>query len=176
MASITRARLRDERGFTLIEIMVVVVVIGILAAVVVPQFMSESRKVKGSSEVNAMFAEISTKQEIFKSENGSYRVMAACPSTPSAQAQSIATCEATADWTALRIHAPEQSLRCSYAVVTGAAGVAPTPPSGFSLQTNPANGWYYALATCDLDGQTGTNSTYLTSSLDSSIQVQNEGK
>ena len=164
-----------QTGFTLIEIMVVVVIIGILAAVVIPQFTGESRKVKGSTEVNSMFSEISAKQEIYKSEMGSYLDVAACPSTPSAQPQSISTCMAATDWLALRLNAPEQTLRCSYQVVTGVAGVDPTPPSGFTLPTAPANGWFYALATCDLDGATG-NSTYLTSSLDASIQVQNAGK
>lgn len=175
MAMVSVTRTRAQGGFTLIEIMVVVVIIGILAAVVIPQFMGESRKVKGNSEVSSMFSEIGSKQEIYKSEAGSYLPVATCPSTPSVTPQSISTCMAATDWLALRLNAPEQTLRCSYEVVTGAAGIDPTPPSGFTLPTSPANGWYYALATCDLDGQTG-NSTYLTSSLDASIQVQNEGK
>jgi len=176
MVRFKAAKLRAQRGFTLIELMVAVVIIGILAAVVVPQFMGESRKVKGNTEVNAMFAEISAKQEIYKSELGSYLAMAACPTTPSPQPQSISSCQAAADWLALRINAPEQTLRCSYSVVVGASGIDPTPPSGFTLPTNPANGWYYALATCDLDGVTTTNSTYLQSSLDATIQVQDAGK
>ena len=36
---------RDERGFTIIELMIVVAIIAILAIVVVPMFTGESKKV-----------------------------------------------------------------------------------------------------------------------------------
>ena len=64
-----RAR-SSEAGFTLIELMTVVAIIAILAVVVVPQFMSEAKKVTGDSEVNAMFAELGTKLEQYKLEQG----------------------------------------------------------------------------------------------------------
>ena len=61
-----------ERGFTLIELMIVVAIIAILAAVVIPNFMRETTKSKRKAEVTAMFAEIGVKQEQFKTENANY--------------------------------------------------------------------------------------------------------
>jgi len=164
-----------ERGFTLLEILITVAVIGILAAVALPGFFKESRKSQASTEVAGMFAELATREEQYKIDNATYLAVPACPATPSATLQSIASCLASAEWTALRVIAPQSQMRCSYDVVIGDAGVDPTPPAGFTLPTSPAIGWYYVHATCDMDGVNTLLSEYLQSNLDTTIQELNPG-
>lgn len=173
---IVAARSRDQRGFTLIEMMIAVAVIAILALIVVPQFFRESNKTKGTTEVSSMFAELSVKEEQYKVDKGVYLAAAACPSTPTQAGSPASACVTSgspgSEWFQLRVNPPENNLRCSYEVVTGTtSGV--VDPSGFTFTAPDAN-WYYILATCELDGKSG-NSTYFMSSIDSTIQKQNEG-
>jgi prepilin-type N-terminal cleavage/methylation domain-containing protein len=168
---------RCQAGFTLLEIMVVVVLIGILAAVTVPSWIRESRKTRGDSEINAMFAEIATKLEQYKLDNGVYLAAAACPAAPSkAGIDFNAACVTTGSpWVNLRVNASESKIRCSYAVTVGAAGATLTPPTGFTVPGQPVGPWYYLVATCDLDGVSSLNSTYFQSSADTVIQKLNHG-
>jgi len=163
--------------------MIVVVIVAILAAVVVPNFFRESKKVTGKSEVVAMFAELGTKQDRQKSEKGSYLAVATCPTGAlSASKQSISACQSAADWLALGIMSPENELRCAYTVVVGDAGDDPTMAfqpdgvAGASIPTTaPGVGWYVLQAKCNMDSSGSTYSYYLSSSLDQKLQTLNEG-
>src|SRR5678815_5069495 len=109
---------RGERGFTLLELMIAVVVLGVLAAIAIPYFTKESHQAKAGAEVQAMFSEFALREEQFKSDSntGVYRAVATCPTTPSKTPQStITTCQATGgDWQVVRFAAPFPSVRCSY--------------------------------------------------------------
>jgi len=64
-------RLSLARGFTLIEVMVVVVIIAILAAIVVPRIMSrpeQARIVRAKSDIMA----IQNAMDLYRLDNGSY--------------------------------------------------------------------------------------------------------
>lgn len=66
-----RSNFKQSRGFSLIEIMVVVVILGILSAIVVPKLMSrpdDARLVKAKQDILA----IQTSLNLYKLDNGFY--------------------------------------------------------------------------------------------------------
>jgi prepilin-type N-terminal cleavage/methylation domain-containing protein len=170
----------QQSGFTLLEVMVVVTLIGILAAVALPSFASQSRKAKGDSEVGAFFAELKVREEQYALENGRYLSTGASesttfPATPSAAGQTLGTLPAT--WQSLRVRTPESMARCGYVVVAGlktdTAGTVASTTFGF---TPPAKNWFYVLAHCDLDGNNTVDSYYFISNDSSKIQKTNYGQ
>jgi prepilin-type N-terminal cleavage/methylation domain-containing protein len=170
---------RDERGFTIIELMIVVAIIAVLAIVVVPLFTSEGKKVKSKTEVSAMIAELVSKQERYKNENNTYLAVAECPVPANQYAKSVAACQTVgAPWLTLGVVPPEQSLRCSYEVYEGDSGTAPTAPAGATVTipaTYVATSWYMIHARCDIDGD-GIVAHYVTSSFDATMQITREGE
>ncbi|CAN5701113.1 hypothetical protein BH11MYX1_BH11MYX1_07250 [soil metagenome] len=164
--------------------MIVVAIIGVLAAVVIPNWASTSRNKKYDPEITAMTTEIANREEQYKSEvgNGSYLAAPICPATPSQAGVDFNTScvgSGSGAYGSLRVVATDTTIRCSYQVVIGAAGTQPSaapatciqPPSGYPL----AGAWYYTLATCDMDGNGGTNATFCTSSWNSKVNSANYG-
>ena len=64
-------KLRDSRGFTLIEIMVVVVILGILAAIVVPRLLSRPDEAK-VTKAKVDMKSIEEALGLFKLDSGFY--------------------------------------------------------------------------------------------------------
>ena len=62
---------RSQRGFTLIELMIVVVIIGLLSALAVPRFMMASTRSK-QSEAKQLLKQIYTMERSHFQENGTY--------------------------------------------------------------------------------------------------------
>ena len=58
-------------GFTLIELMIVVAIVGILAAVAIPKYQNHVAKSK-QAEVSEIFSAVYTGQILYQSENGTY--------------------------------------------------------------------------------------------------------
>ena len=70
-----------QRGFTLIELMIVVVIIGILAALAVPRFMRATTKSK-QSEGKQILKQIYTMERTYRQENNTYFAGTASAAAP----------------------------------------------------------------------------------------------
>lgn len=71
-------KLEKERGFSLVELMIVVAIIAILAAIAIPAFMKFAMKSK-TSEATANISAIRTCQESHRAENDVYAVCVLSP-------------------------------------------------------------------------------------------------
>jgi prepilin-type N-terminal cleavage/methylation domain-containing protein len=171
----TSVRRRSERGFTLIELLAVVAIIAILATLIIPSFFKESRKAKSRTEATAMLAEISLKEESYKSEVGTFLTMPACPATVQATDYLASSCTGTTEWTSLRIMPKQSKLRCTYSAQAGLATETATPPTGWTFTAPTTGQWYWIHAVCDGDGSGGTNAEFFMTSVDSTIRGKNEG-
>ena len=65
------SRFHNRKGFTLIELMIVVVIIGILAALAIPRFMQATTKSK-QSEAKQILKQVYTMQRAYRQEYGTY--------------------------------------------------------------------------------------------------------
>ncbi len=78
---------KNIKGFSLIELMIVVAIIGVLSAIAIPNFLNYQLKSK-TAEAKTNLGTIKTVQEAYKAENNSYVVCAASPNaTPTTSKQ-----------------------------------------------------------------------------------------
>ncbi|MGA1874317.1 MAG: type IV pilin protein [bacterium] len=140
-------KLRNKKGFTLIELMIVVAIIGILSAIAIPNFVNFRYKAK-TSEAKANLGAIRSCEESYKAEMETYL---ACPVTPAAVPGIT-----KADFTGGGVTAfntigfePSGQIYYQYAVAQD--------PNGTSLLYN-----FYATATGDLDGDSANGAFAVT--------------
>jgi len=169
---------RRNGGFTLIELMIAVAILGILAGVLVYSFTKPTNKVRTGSEVQAVFAELHRAQGQYAVENGSYYSTGAdssalFPSDPSSTAQDVTSLPT--EWETLKAQPHAKKLFCGYVAVAGGADDdIPAFAEDFGM-TQPTRNWYALYARCNVDGDDGTDAEYFTSSVDTTTVKRNEG-
>ena len=128
----------NQKGFTLIELMIVVAIIGILAAIAIPNFLNYQLKAK-TAEAKTNLGSIKTAQEAYKAETDVYVV---CTASPNA-----------APTTAKQAWADQGGF--------GTIGFSPSGNVYYSYASASANTSlnFTATADGDLDGN-GTNAVY----------------
>lgn len=170
-----------QRGFTLIELMIVVAILGILASVATLAYRRYALRAK-ASEAYGLLGLIRMRQETYRSEFSQYcdvsgamgaGVGAGWPTgTPSRQSRAWFTAGLPAGWTQLGVR-PTGNVVFTYFVTAGPAGMGPNVPGGGDLGyaglANPDH-WWVAQAQGDLD-EDNTLSTFEATSFTNGIFV-----
>jgi general secretion pathway protein G len=107
---------RKSRGFTLVEILIVVIILGILAAIVIPQFTNASSDARNNS-VASTLQTLRGQIELFKIQHGD---------VPPKDAAALMAC---------------LTGQTSAADTTGTGGAGTLGPYVQSFPVNPVNGW-----------------------------------
>ncbi|MCB9600776.1 MAG: prepilin-type N-terminal cleavage/methylation domain-containing protein [Sandaracinus sp.] len=147
---------RAESGFTLMELMIVVAIVGILAAIAVPSFTSYIHKSR-TTEATSFLAEIKQRQESYRAEFNQYANVATPnpAAMPSGGEQRGWGAPAPQNWLQLGA-SPDGAVRFQFDTFAGlpGAGVAGGLPGCGNAAGGVVNTefWFVAQAIGDLDG------------------------
>ena len=147
---------RERHGYSLVELMVVVVIIGVLATVAIPSFIGYLHKSK-TSEAISFLAAIKQRQAAYYAEMGQYCDVSGTQDnwfpagTPDSNQMTWAS--APTEWLMLGASPDSPAVYFQYSSVAGLAGTTPAD-GGFSDDRGytGTNFWFVSSARGDLNG------------------------
>jgi prepilin-type N-terminal cleavage/methylation domain-containing protein len=113
-----RSRSHRQAGFTLVELLTVLGIIGILAAIAVPQFSSRQGKAF-DARIKQDARNVATAQEAYFTDNLTY-ASGGCSALPGAKISDGVVCTTTGDVTAFTVQTthPRATVSCTYSTST----------------------------------------------------------
>jgi len=149
-------KMMQSKGFTLIELMIVVAIIGILAAIAIPNYMNYQMKAK-TSEAKANLGAIKTSEVAYMAENDNYLICTEAGGVPDDEKHAFDANGTGFDQLGFEPSAP---VYYRYGVIDGAN--APAADPGFAgAVANATNDDVTMVAQGDLDGDTDFYTFYL---------------
>ena len=128
----------NQKGFTLIELMIVVAIIGILAAIAIPNFLTYQLKSK-TAEAKTNLGGIRTGEEAYNAENDTYLSAAGLPAAVGKA--KVGWSDAAGSFAAIGF-APAGSVYYQYSISVNSAGDAFTATATGNLDGDSASASY----------------------------------
>ena len=136
-----------KKGFTLVELLIVIIIIAVLAAIAIPKFSNSSQRSKESS-LRANLKLVRNAIDLFRADTGAFPATMAglTASTTSGLNAAAATCTiAATDWRGPYLQAvpvdPVSGVAMTYGTATNNVGTVTSSASGNGLDNTAYSSW-----------------------------------
>jgi general secretion pathway protein G len=136
-----------KKGFTLVELLIVIIIIAVLAAIAIPKFSNSSQRSKESS-LRANLKLVRNAIDLFRADTGAFPASLAglTTSTTSGLSAAAATCTiAATDWRGPYLQAvpvdPVSGSALTYGTAAADVGTVKSPATGNGLDNTPYSSW-----------------------------------